>query len=142
MKRIVSIAAFATIVLVFVAASPQEKQEHRMDSQKHMQLMEMMKDSAIMNTMMDHIASNRNMSSMMMGKMIRHAQSDSSMMSTMCGMTLHDQSMHSLMLNMMMGGGGMMQHDGMVNHGSSQMKPLDRHQGMMEGHSGQHMMTQ
>jgi hypothetical protein len=105
MKRILSIVTFASIVLVFVAASPQDRQEDRMKSQKHMQMMEMMKDSIMMNTVMDHIASTRSMSSVMMGKMIHHAQSDASMMSARCGMALHDKSMHSMMMNMMNGGG-------------------------------------
>ncbi|MEK6571926.1 MAG: hypothetical protein AABZ61_11185 [Bacteroidota bacterium] len=68
---------------------------------KHMQMMEMLKDSVMMDLMMDHIASDNQMRPTMMDKMIYYAIGDTSRMTEMCKMMINDKRMLSMMLKMM-----------------------------------------
>jgi hypothetical protein len=82
------------------------------------------------NFMMDRIASNNTLRSMMMQKMIRRADSDSTWMGNMVGMMNGDYPMHSMMMQMMTGQGMMYRnrsgYQGMMNNGG-----MMSHRGMM-----------
>src|SRR3989304_922910 len=83
MKQFTTIMFVAGVVAIFIAATPQEKQQKKMDPAKHMQMMEMMKDSTAMNMMMEHMMDDRGMRMKMMEKMMEHTKGDSSSMMEM-----------------------------------------------------------
>ncbi len=86
-------------LLVFsVTAMSQEK---KMEQEKHMQMMEMMKDSTMMNMMMEHIAKDDHMRMMMMQKMMKSAKGDQAKMMEMCKAMMEDKDMHSMMKKML-----------------------------------------
>ncbi len=107
MKRLTFITAFLALAFLFVGAQAQEKKEKGTEQKE--QMMEMMKDSSMMNMMMDRIASDPHMRMMMMHKMMEHAKHDSASMIEMCKTMMKDKDMHGMMMKMMMGG-GMMDH--------------------------------
>jgi hypothetical protein len=122
--QFLSLAVLIIAVLLFYGSAPQAKGSKGIDQSRHMQLMEMMQDSTMLYLMMDHIASNNAMSSMMMGKMIQRADNDSVWMNNMLGMMYRNQAMHSMMMQMMGGMGTMHQgHAGMMNQGGMMMQP-------------------
>ena len=121
MKRTVLSAIAVSLMVLFVAACEQYKQEAKQtDQQKQAQMAEMMQDSSMVNAMMDHVASNSHMRMMMMQKMIHHAKADSTGMMQMCKMMADDQEMHAMMMKMM--GHGTMTNGGTMKHGKMQKK--------------------
>lgn len=121
MKRTVFAALAVSLMVLFVAACEQYKQEaNQTDQQKHVQMAEMMQDSSMVNAMMDNIASNSHMRMMMMQKMIHHTKADSTGMMEMCKTMADDEGMHAMMMKMM--GGGMMKDSGMMKHDMMQKK--------------------
>jgi len=121
MKHFTFVTLVASLAILFVAASPQDKQKKGVDQKKHMQVMEMMEDSSMMDMMMEHIASDSDMRMGMMHKMMSQVKSDTSSMMEMCKTMMDDKDMHSCMMKMM--DGGMMNHDMM--HGKSSDKKKD-----------------
>ena len=67
---------------------------------KHMQMMEMLKDSVMMDLMMDHIASDNQRRTVMMDKMIYYAIGDTVKMTEMCNKMTNDKRMLSFLMNM------------------------------------------
>jgi hypothetical protein len=130
MKRVLLLSIATVSIVLFVAALPQQKSRKALESQRRTQLEEMMKDPAVVNFMMDRIASNNTLRSMMMQKMIRRADSDSTWMGNMVGMMNGDYPMHSMMMQMMTGQGMMYRnrsgYQGMMNNGG-----MMSHRGMM-----------
>ncbi len=107
-SRFTFVAALLTVFFLFAGAQAQEKREK--GTERKQQIMEMMKDSSMMNMMMDRIASDPRMRMMMMKKMMKHAKSDSASMMSMCRGMMKDKDMHDMMMKMMMGGGVMDHH--------------------------------
>ena len=126
-SRFTFVAALLTVFFLFAGAQAQEKREK--GTERKQQIMEMMKDSSMMNMMMDRIASDPRMRMMMMKKMMKHAKSDSASMMSMCRGMMKDKDMHDMMMKMMMGGGGMM------NHQMKGMKSIDT---TMTNHEAHH----
>ena len=124
MKRFKFAAFSAVLFALFVSASAQDMKQMGKDEHKQMQVMEMEKDSSMMDRIMDRIVSDEHMRMMMMEKMMHHAKADSGSMMAMCGKMMDDSEMHSMMKKMM--GGGMMRH------GMMKMKPADPKKGQME----------
>lgn len=100
MKRLTFAAFIATLLLLSVAAMAQDK---KMEQKKRMQMMEMMKDSTMMNMMMEHMAKDDHMRGMMMNKMMQSAKGDQAKMMAMCKAMMEDKDMHSMMMKMMDG---------------------------------------
>lgn len=74
----------------------------RADAQhKHMQMMEMLKDSVMMDLMMDHIASDNQRRTLMMEKMIYYAVGDTIRMTEICRMMIDDKRMLPLLMTML-----------------------------------------
>lgn len=109
MKRLLIPSVALLLLSLFFDAQAQDRQQKDLDPKKHVQMMEMMKDKAMMETMMDHMASDKNMRMAMMQKMMQHAKKDSSSMMEMCKKMMDDQDMHSMMMKMM--GGGMIKKE-------------------------------
>ena len=97
MKRFSVQAALVCFSIAWIPAKAQEKMDHR----KHSQIMEMLKDSSTMDTMMDHIASDGRMRSAMMEKMIYYVKGDSTLEMELCMKMTGDKAMHSRMMKMM-----------------------------------------
>ncbi len=87
---------FLAIVLPLFTLAPGTSAQH-----KHMQMLEMLKDSVMMDLMMDHIASDNQMRTTMMDKMIYYAIGDTTRMMEMCNMMINDKRMLSMLLKMM-----------------------------------------
>jgi hypothetical protein len=90
--------------LLLFSATASVAQEKKMDAKKHAQMMEMMKDSTMMNMMMEHMAKDDHMRMKLMHKMMEACKSDESKMMGMCKMMAEDENMHSMMMKMMGGG--------------------------------------
>jgi len=95
MKRTVFAAILVVLTVLFVAFLPQETQQKGAVQNKQMQMMEMMKDSAMVNVMMDHIAANSHLRMAMMQKVLHHAKTDSAGKMAMCKMMTDDKEMHA-----------------------------------------------
>ncbi len=121
MKTTMFAAIAAGLIFLFVAASPQQKQQKGMNQQKHMQMMEMMQDSTMMGMMMDHIASDPHMRMMMMHKIMNEAKSDSASMMQLCKTMMDEKDIRSCMMKMQEG--EKMKHDGMMQHHGMPGKP-------------------
>src|SRR3972149_4186124 len=78
-KKTMKIRPLILLVALLTALSSFALGQH-----KHMQMMEMMKDSVMMDLLMDHIASNNQMQATMMKKMIYYAVGDTMKMTEMC----------------------------------------------------------
>ena len=74
MKRFTFAILFAGLFIFAAAAMPQN---NKMVRQNRAQMMEMMKDSVMVNAMMDHIVSDSRLRLLMMGKLVQFAQADS-----------------------------------------------------------------
>ena len=124
MKRFTFAVFSLALFAIFVSASAQDMKHMGMDEHKQMQIMEMEKDSSMMDMMMDRIASDEHMRMMMMDKMMHHAKADSGFMMMMCRKMMDDNDMHSMMKKMMDGG--------MMRHGMMHMKPSDPKKGQTD----------
>lgn len=80
MKRFTFAILFAGLFIFAAAAMPQDK---KMAQQKRTQMMEMMKDSAMVNAMMDHIVSDSHLRTMMLRKLAEFAKTEASVMTEM-----------------------------------------------------------
>lgn len=116
MKRTVFAAIAVSLMVLFVAACQQEVAQT--DQQKQAQISEMMKDSSMVNMMMDHIASDYHLQSMMMQKMIQRAKSDRVAMTQIGKMMTDDMEMRSILQKMT--DVGMMKKDSMMMHDMTQ----------------------
>jgi len=123
--KLFKFAAFSMVMFaLFVSASAQDMKQMGKGEHKDMQIMEMEKDSSMMDMMMDRIASDGHMRIMMMEKMMHHAKADSGSMMMMCRKMMDDKDMRSMMKKMMDGG--------MMRHGMMKMKPADPKKGQTE----------
>ncbi len=100
MKRL-TLAALTTILLILAVVAM--AQERKMDRRKHVQMMEMMRDSTMVNMMMEHMAKDNHMREMMMQKMMQSAKGDEAKMMAMCKAMIEDKDVHSRMMKMMDG---------------------------------------
>lgn len=112
MKRTVFLAIAVSLMVLFVAACQQEVKQT--DQQKQAQITEMMQDSTMVSMMMDHIASDYHLQSLMMQKMIEHAKSDRTAMTQIGKMMTDDMEMRSLVQKMT--GEEMMKKDSSMMH--------------------------
>jgi Fervidolysin N-terminal prodomain len=80
MKRFTFAILLAGLFIFAAATMPQDKM---MMQQKHAQMMEMMKDSTMVNAMMDHIVSDSHLRTTMMRKLAEFAKTDASVMTEM-----------------------------------------------------------
>ena len=117
MKRTIFITIAVSIMILFVAACQQNVPQT--EQQKQVQITEMMQDSAMVNTVMDHIAANSDTRMEMMQKMIEHCNSDSAEMMQMFNTMTENKEMHAMMMNMM---GGMTPDSSMMKHDMAQKK--------------------
>ena len=106
-------------------ASPGEKET---PTKEKKEMMEMMKDSSMMNMMMDQIASDQHTRMTMMDKMMKHVEGDSASMMSMCKHMMKHKGMMSMMMKMMM-------DEGMMDHGKMQKNSADT---TMTGHEAHH----
>jgi hypothetical protein len=111
-------AIAVSLMVLFVAACQQEVKQT--DQQKQLQIKEMMQDSSMVNMMMDHIASDYDLQSMMMQKMIQHAKSDRVAMTQIGKMMTDDMEMRSMMQKIT--GAEMMKKDSTMMHDMTQKK--------------------
>lgn len=101
MKRTVYAAIAVSLMVLFVAACEQYKQEAKQsDEQKQAQITEMMQDSSMVNMMMDHIASDYHLQRMMMQKMIQRAKSDRTAMTQIGKMMADDQEIRGSLMKL------------------------------------------
>lgn len=87
------ITPWITLVTLLIAFSSFALGQH-----KHMQMMEMLKDSVMMDLMMDHIASDNQRRTVMMDKMIYYAIGDTVKMTEMCNNMTDDKRMLSFLM--------------------------------------------
>jgi Na+-transporting NADH:ubiquinone oxidoreductase subunit NqrC len=118
MKRTLFSGIAVSLLILSVVGCQQEAKQT--DQQKQMQISEMMKDSSMVNMLMDHIASDYNWQSMMMQKMIQHAKSDRVAMTQIGKMMTDDMEMRSIMEKMT--AGGMMKNDSMMTRDMMQRR--------------------
>jgi len=104
MKHLTIAVMTAGLFLLFVTSPSQDKGHKGMDPSMHMKMMEMMKDSSMMDMMMGHIAGDQNMRMAMMHKMMSSVSSDTASMMEMCKTMMGDGGMKSCMMKMMDGG--------------------------------------
>lgn len=95
MKRTLFAAIAVILTVLFVAFLPQETQQQGTAQNQQTQVMELMKDSAMVKVMMDQIAANSHLRIMMMQKMIHHAKADSTGKMAMCKMMTDDKEMQA-----------------------------------------------
>jgi len=95
-KKTMKIRPLILLVALLTALSSFALGQH-----KHMQMMEMMKDSVMMDLLMDHIASNNQMHATMMKKMIYYAVGDTMKMTEMCRAMIDDKRMLRIVLEML-----------------------------------------
>lgn len=101
MKRTILSAIAVSLMVLFVAACQQDKQVAKQtDQQKQAQITKIMQDSSMVSMMMDHIASDYHLQSMMMQKMIQHAKSDRVAMTQIGKMMTDDMEMRSILQKM------------------------------------------
>ncbi|MGH7454658.1 MAG: hypothetical protein ACRENG_25105, partial [bacterium] len=98
MKRTILMAVYAAFIFLFIAALPQDKQPKGMDQHQDRRMIALMKDSALVNMMMDHIESDQGMRMNMMHKMMHRAKGDSMGMMQMGKMMTDDQEMQAMMM--------------------------------------------
>ena len=101
MKQISLTIIFAVLLLLVVDTLPQDKQQKEMAQYQQMQMMELMKDSAAVNTMMTHIFADSHLRMKMMQKMMQHAKSDSAGLMPMCKMITEDKEMHTMLTKLL-----------------------------------------
>jgi hypothetical protein len=101
MKQISLTIIFAVLLLLVVDTLPQDKQQKGMAQNQQMQMTEMMKDSTMMNMMMERIFANSNLRMKMMEKMMQHAKTDSAGMMPMCKMMTDDKDMHAVLTKLL-----------------------------------------
>lgn len=118
MHRTVFTALAVSLMVLSLAACQQDAPTGRTFQQK--QITEMMSDSSVVNTVMDHIASDSHMRMMMTQKMIHHTRADSTGMMQMCAMMTTDKDMHAMMMRMM--GTAMMDSTAMMKPGLMQKR--------------------
>lgn len=98
MKRLV-FSGFIFCVSVFsVAGWPQEKKSN---PPKKARVAQMMRDSTLVEQMMEQIAGNQKLRMKMMHQMMAASKSDTSNMMAMCRAMLGDAGMHQMMMKMM-----------------------------------------
>lgn len=91
---------FSVLIINFlVFAVTGIAQEKKMDQKKQAQMM--MKDSTMLNMMMENIAKDDHLRVQMMQKMIQSAKGDQAEMAALCKAMVEDEDMHSLMMKMM-----------------------------------------
>jgi len=113
MKQIQAIiTAFLMAVLVTGAVAQNARQKVK-SAQKQIHTQEMMKDTSMVDMVMDEIASDDALRMKMMHKMMANAHKDSTAMMEMCKTMMDDKDMHSMMMKMM--GGGMKDMKGMMH---------------------------
>lgn len=93
MKTAITIAILTLVAYPTVVAQTQE--HHAMDDQKHVQMMQMMKDSSLMDTMMTHVAADRQMGMRMMEKMAEYTGGDTASMQELCAVMMKGKSEHT-----------------------------------------------
>jgi hypothetical protein len=98
MKRLTFSVIITSLLVLSVTGIAQEK---KMDQKKQAPMMEMMKDSTMMNRMMENIAKDDHMRMQMMQKMIQSAKGDQAKMTGLCKAMVEDEDMHSLMMKIM-----------------------------------------
>jgi len=101
MKRTLFAAIAVILTVLFMAFLPQETQQKGTDQNQQMQMKELMKDSVMVNVMMDHIATNSHLRMAMMQKMIHYAKADSTGKMAMCKMMTDDKDMHSTLTKLL-----------------------------------------
>lgn len=137
MRHITVAAAGAVLAIGLGGASAQEMRHGESSQMREQHMMAMMKDSAMVEMMMDHIAASEGLRRTMMLKMLSHAESDSVAMNDLCRTMMDDGCMDSCMMKMK--DGGHMKHEGMMHHEmmhgeSSGTKAPDRQKREHEGH--------
>lgn len=89
-----------TIIVVLIVTVVWEFSSQAGAQHKHVQMMEILKDSVMIDLMMDHIASDNQRRTVMMDKMIYYAIGDTVRMTEMCEKMIDDKRMLSLLMNM------------------------------------------
>ena len=117
MKQIIAVLALSGL---FLLSAPVFSQEKGMKPDKYAQMMQMMQDSTMMRMVMQHIAADGHMRQMMMHQMMTSVKGDSTQMREMVRMMMSDNQAHGMMMQMM--GGGMMNHNVMMEKKSPEGK--------------------
>jgi hypothetical protein len=94
MKTTLSLIILTVLASLSLNAQTQDKHS-TMDHQKHMQLMEMMKDSATMDMMMSLIAADRQMRTAMIHKIAEHTESDPAAKQEACMTMMKGKGAHA-----------------------------------------------
>jgi uncharacterized protein YbaP (TraB family) len=105
MKRLTTVTIVASSIALFFAATPQEKPQKGMDHQKHIQVMQTLKDSSMMDMMIANIAADNAMRTKMMQKTMEYIKGDTTSTMELCKVMMQDNDMQS------MKGCGMMKHE-------------------------------
>lgn len=107
MKTMFTVLILIALATSFLTAQTQDKQKP-MGHQNHMQMMQVLKDSSMMDMMMSNVAADRQMRMRMMEKMMEYTEGDTASVRELCMMMMKSQ--HSIEQK---NGCGMMQHEKM-----------------------------
>jgi myo-inositol catabolism protein IolC len=121
-----TISAIILTVLVTASLVAQTEPRQLVDQQKHMQMIQMTRDSSLMEMMMSHIAANPKMRRMIMEKIAANTAGDKEAMQELCQVIMKGSDEHSRMKEK---GCGMMKHDAMKGNDSNKdtSKEEDEH---------------
>ena len=109
MKTVFAVAILTVLASLPLVAQTQDKQ-HDMDHSKHMRMMQMMKDSSMMDMMMSHIAADRQLRMRIMEKMAGYTEGDEASMKELCAVMMKGKDENSSEHGT---GCGMMKHEKM-----------------------------
>lgn len=109
MKTTFPVLILIALATSFLTAQTQDKQQP-MGHQNHMQMMQMLKDSSMMDMMMSNVAANRQMRLKMMEKMAEYTEGDTASMQELCTVMMKGNNTHSMEES---AGCGMMNHEKM-----------------------------
>ena len=129
MKRLTTVTIVASSIALFFAATPQEKPQKGMDHQKHLQVMQMLKDSSMMDMMMANLAADKPMRVRMMQTMMEYMKGDTSSTMELCTVMMNGHEMQSMECC------DMMKHEKMDGKGGESEKKEKQEK---EAHEKQH----
>ena len=89
------VVAILTILSSLTVAAQTHDMQPGMDHQKHMQVMQMMKDSSMMSMVMASVAGDSDMRVKMMEKMAEYTEGDSALMKELCKVMMRGESQSS-----------------------------------------------
>jgi hypothetical protein len=94
MKTTLSVITLTVLTSLTLGAQTEDKHS-TMDHQKHMRVMEMMKDSVAMDMMMSLVAADRQTRTAMIQKIVEYTEGDSAARQEVCMVMMHGNGEHA-----------------------------------------------